>query len=72
MNLLFFAIALVLLVLIPFAPKLLRLRIRVFRWLQWSWAANLLENHFQLWVLAFRIILIVATAVFLYFGWLLS
>ena len=69
MNWLFFVIAIVLLVLILFMPKLVRLRIRVLRWLHWSWAANLLENHFQTWVLIFRIVLIVAAAVFLYIGW---
>ncbi len=69
MNWLFFVIAIVLLILILFMPKLVRLRIRVLRWLHWSWAANLLENHFQTWVLIFRIVLIMAAAVFLYIGW---
>ena len=68
MNWLFFVIALVLLVLIPFMPKLVRLRIRVLRWLRWGWAANLLEDHFQTWVLTFRTVLIVAAAVLLYIG----
>jgi hypothetical protein len=63
-----FVIAIVLLILIPFMPRLVRLRIRLLRWLHWSWAANLLEKHFQTWVLVFRIVLIVATAVFLYIG----
>ena len=68
MNWLFCIIAVVLLILIPFMPKLVILRIRVLKWLHWSWAANLLENHFQTWVLVFRIVLIVAAAVFLYIG----
>ena len=69
MNWLFFVIAFLLLTLIPFMPKLLRLRIRVLRWLHWTWVANLLEDHFQTWVLIFRIVLIVAAAVFFCIGW---
>ena len=42
-------------ILIPLMPKLLRLRLRFLRWLEWNWAANLLENHFQGWVLFARI-----------------
>jgi len=49
-------------------PQLVRIRIRILRWLGWSWAANLLENHFQTWVLIFRVFLIVAAAVLLYIG----
>ncbi len=51
------AIAILFLILIPLAPKLVRLRIRFFRWLHWNWAANVLENHFRGWVLFFRIVL---------------
>ena len=40
-----FVIAILLLILIPVVPKLLRLRVRFLRWLHWDWAANLLENH---------------------------
>ena len=69
MNWLFFVIAFVLLVLILFTPKLVSIRIRILRWLHWGWAANLLENHFQTWVLVFRVVLIGAAAVFLYIGW---
>lgn len=69
MNWLFFLIAFVLLVLIAFMPKLVRIRIRVLRWLHWGWAANLLENHFRNWVLVFRIVVAVAAVAFLYIGW---
>jgi len=68
-TLLFFAIAILFLVLIPFAPKLVRLRIRILRWLRWNWAANLLESHFQGWVMFFRIILFVIAVLLLYVGW---
>jgi len=66
---LLFTIAILLLLLIPFAPQLVRLRIRVLRWLHWNWAANLLENHFLGWVSFFRIILFVIAAVLIYIGW---
>jgi len=42
-------------ILIPVMPKLLRLRLRFLRWIPWTWAADLLENHFQGWVLFARI-----------------
>ena len=64
-----FALAIVSLILIPLAPKLIRLRIRFFRWLHWNWAVNLLEKHFDGWVLIVRIILLVIAAALLYVGW---
>ena len=66
---LLFLIAVPVLILVPLAPKLVRIRIRFFRWLHWDWAANLLESHFQGWVLFFRTILFVIAAVLLYFAW---
>ena len=56
-------IAVVSMVLIPLMPKLLRLRVRFLRWLRWNWAANLLEDHFQGWVLFARMILFVVATV---------
>ena len=44
-------------ILIPVVPKLLRLRLRFLRWISWTWAADLLETHFQGWVLFGRIAL---------------
>ena len=64
-----FAIAILLLILIPLVPKLVRLRIRFVRWLHWNWAGNLLEKHFDGWVLFFRIVLFVVAAMLLYAGW---
>jgi hypothetical protein len=69
MNTVLFALAILLLILIPLAPKLLRIRIRFLRWLHWNWAVNLLEKHFDGWVLFFRIILFVIAAVLLYVVW---
>ena len=64
-----FAIAILSLTLIPLAPQLVRLRIRVFRWLRWNWAVKLLEEHFDGWVLFVRTVLLVIAAVLFYIGW---
>ena len=69
MGTVIFAIAILSLILMPLAPKLLRLRIRILRWLHWNWAVNLLEKHFDRWVLLIRIILFVIAAVLFYVGW---
>ncbi len=66
---LLFALAILSLILIPLAPNLLRLRIRFLKWIHWNWAVNLLERHFQGWVLLFRIILFVIAAMLFYAGW---
>ena len=66
---LLFALAILSLILMPLAPKLVRLRIRFLRWIHWNWAVNLLERHFQGWVLFFRIILFVIAAMLFYAGW---
>ena len=66
---LLFIFAIVVLILIPFAPQLMRLRIRFFRWLHWNWAVNLLESHFQSWVVWARTLLFVIAAFLLYVGW---
>ena len=69
MNTVLFALAIVSLILIPLAPKLVRLRIRFLRWLHWNWAVNLLEKYFDRWVLVVRVILLVIAAALLYVGW---
>ena len=66
---LLFALGILSLILIPFMPKLVRIRIRILRWLNWTWAVNLLEKNFDGWVLFFRILLFVIAAVLLYVGW---
>ena len=48
----------VLVALATVAPKLMRLRIRFFKWLHWTWAARVTEEHFERWVLFFRIFLL--------------
>ena len=69
MHTVLFALAIVSLILIPLMPKLVRLRIRILRWLHWNWAANLLEKYFDGWVLTFRVILFMVAAALLYAGW---
>jgi len=66
---LLFISVIVVLILIPFAPQLMRLRIRILRRLHWNWAANLLESHFQSWVVWARTLLFVIAAFLLYVGW---
>ena len=58
LTVLLFALAILVLILIPVAPKLVRLRIRFFRWIHWAWAVSVIEEHFERWVLLFRIVLL--------------
>lgn len=63
-----FALAFLSLALVPFAPHLLRLRLKFLRWIHWDWAANLLERFFDRWVLLLRILLVVIAGALFYFG----
>jgi hypothetical protein len=63
------ALAVLVLIMLGFVPALVRLRIRILRWLHWNWAADLLERHFDRWVMFFRYILVAIAAALLYFGW---
>ena len=58
----------VLVALATVAPKLMRLRIRFFKWLHWTWAARVTEEHFEIWVLVLRIVLLVLAVALLFFG----
>ncbi len=69
MNPYLFAIALVALTLIPFARPLIRLRIKILRWFRWTWAVNLLEKHFERWVVIVRVILFLVAVALFYAGW---
>lgn len=66
---LFTILGILLLILIPFAPGLVRLRIRILRWLKWNWAVNLLERHFQRWVVFFRVALFLLAILIFYVAW---
>ena len=57
-TVLLFTLAILALILIPVAPKLVRLRIRFFKWIHWTWAVRVLEEHFESRVLFFRIVLL--------------
>ena len=50
------------------APKLIRLRIKFFKWIHWTWAASVLEEHFERWVIAIRIFLVGLAVVLFLFG----
>jgi len=50
------------------APKLVRLRIRVFKWIHWTWAVRVLEEHFETRVLVIRIVLVGLAVVLFLFG----
>jgi len=58
LTVLLFALAILVLILIPVAPKLVRLRIRFFRWIHWAWAVRVHEEHFERVVLFVRIFLL--------------
>lgn len=64
----YFGFAIFCLILIPFLPALVRIRIRLFRWLGWQWAVNVLEKHFQRFVAGFRVALFVVALVLFYLG----
>ena len=50
------------------APKLVRLRIRFFKWIHWTWAVRVLEEHFETRVLVIRIVLVGLAVVLFLFG----
>ena len=58
----------ILVALVIAAPKLMRLRIRFFKWLHWTWAARVTEEHFEIWVLVLRTVLLVLAVALLFFG----
>ena len=51
-------LAAILVALATVAPKLVRLRIRFFKWIHWAWAVRVHEEHFERVVLFFRIFLL--------------
>ncbi|MFT4541437.1 MAG: hypothetical protein ACI841_000275 [Planctomycetota bacterium] len=69
MNAVIITLAVLSVVMIPLAPKLILIRIRMLKWLNWSWAVNLLEKYFDEWVLFARIILLVIAVWLFYVGW---
>ena len=61
-------LAAILVALATVAPKLVRLRIRFFKWVHWTWAVRVLEEHFERWVLVIRIVLLGLAVVLFLFG----
>ena len=49
-------------------PKLVRLRIKFFKWIHWTWAVRVLEEHFETRVLVIRIVLVGLAVVLFLFG----
>ena len=49
-------------------PKVMRLRIRFFKWIHWTWAVRVHEEHFEEIVLLGRIVLIGLAGVLFLFG----
>ena len=68
-NWLLLLLATLSLVCVPVTPQLLRLRVRLLRWLKWNWAADLLEKYFPRWVILVRIVLIIIALTLCYFAW---
>lgn len=56
------------LVLVPFIPRLLRLRIRFFQWIHWQWAVDVHKKYFDGLVVGIRIALVLGAALLLYVG----
>ena len=57
-----------LLALLVYTKQVLSFRIRVFRWLNWHWAADLIERHFDIWVLLIRVIIVSVMILLLILG----
>ena len=50
------------------APTLLRLRIRFFKWIHWTWAVRVHEEHFERLGVVIRIVLLGLAVVLFLFG----
>ncbi|MDE0691035.1 MAG: hypothetical protein OXI55_02185 [Gammaproteobacteria bacterium] len=68
---LLFLFAAVVLALIAWVPELVRFRIRFLRWIHWTWAADMLDDHFTGWCWFFRAALASVAIVLFYVGWVL-
>ena len=60
--------AVVLVALAIAVPYVVRLRIRFFKWIHWTWAVRVLEEHFETRVLVIRIVLVGLAVVLLLVG----
>ena len=64
-------LAALVLALIPLVPELVRLRIRFLRWIRWTSAADVLDNHFAGWCWFYRVVLGLVAVGSLVAGWAL-
>ncbi len=71
MHIVLFALAILVVVLMPLVPHAVRLRIRVLRWIGWNWGANVLEKNFDGWVAFGRVAIVVVAIVLFCAGWIL-
>ncbi len=55
-TVLLFTLAILALVTMAYQADLTRVRIRFFKWIHWTWAVRVLEEHFERWVFCFRIV----------------
>jgi len=62
-------IAIVALGMIPLAPQILRLRIKVFRWMHWYRWADWFESHLRGLVFGLRVTLALIGVVLLFSAW---
>lgn len=63
LRLFFIAIAVILIVLIPFAPRMIRLRIAIFRKLKWNGLADWHEKYFDQLVIIVRVVMALIFAI---------
>ena len=59
--------AVVLVALAIAVPYVVRLRIRFFKWIHWTWAVRVTEEYFESWILRRRAVLLVLPLAFLFF-----
>ena len=57
-TMLLFVLAILALVALATMRPLLRTRLRILKWIHWNWAARVLEQHFEGWVLFGRVVLL--------------
>ena len=66
-RLFFLVIAVLMIVLIPIAPRMIRLRIAVFRKLKWNSLANFHEKYFDQLVIVVRVVMALIFAFVMFF-----
>jgi len=70
MHYVLFALAILVVALMPLVPHAVRFRIKVLRWIGWNSAANVLEKNFDGWVAFGRVVIVVMAIVLFCAGWI--